>query len=53
MGVLFFNVITSTIFNIINLFLVFWVFIAACRLSLVAVCRLLIAVASLVSEHGL
>ena len=30
-----------------------WVFVAACRLSLVAACGLLIAVASLVAEHGL
>ena len=30
-----------------------WVFVAARRLSLVEVSRLLIAVASLVAEHGL
>ena len=30
-----------------------WVFVAAFELSLVAVCRLLVAVAYLVAEHGL
>ena len=34
-------------------FWLLWVFIAACRLSLVAVRGLLIAVAFLVAEHGL
>ena len=48
--------------NVFCLFLVGWIFIAACRLSLVeasggcslvAVCRLLIVVASLLTEHRL
>ena len=42
--------------KIIYLFIYFWlhwVFIAACGLPLVVVPRLLIAVASLVAEHGL
>ena len=41
--------------SILVLFLLwlYWVIVAACGLSLVAVCGLLIAVASLVAEHGL
>ena len=53
--------IYSLVFLYINLFILFylfyfwlhWVFIAARSLSLVAVRGLLIAVASLVAEHGL
>ena len=44
------------VFFYIYLFIYFWlyrVFIATCGFSLVAVCRLLIVVASLVAEHGL
>ena len=43
-------------FKLFILFIYFWlhwVFVAAHRLSLVAVCGLLIVVASLVAEHGL
>ena len=53
------------VYSFIHSFIYFWlcwIFVAACGLSLVVVsggllfvvmCRLLIAVASLVSEHGL
>ena len=63
MGVFFF-LINKFIYLFIYLFIYFWllwVFVAACRLSLVAASEgysslqhgLLIAVASLVAEHGL
>ena len=48
--------LTFLIFFFLKLLFIFWlcwVFVAACRLSLVAVCGLLIAAASLVVEHRL
>ena len=53
LGTLFYFI---SFFNFINLFIYFWlrwVFVAAHGLSLVAVRRLLVAVVSLVAEHGL
>ena len=53
------HVLNKNFFEIYLFIWLWWVFIAAQRLSLVArlllvaVCRLLIAVASLVVEHGL
>ena len=38
--------------NSIIYFWLCWVFNAACKLSLVVVCRLLTAAASLIAEHG-
>ena len=42
-----------SILNCFFIFWVHWVFVAACRLSLVVASRLLIAVASLVAEDRL
>ena len=50
---MYFTVI-SFLFIIFNLFFgLHWVFVAACGYSLVAVCGLLVAAASLVEEPGL
>ena len=50
MGLVFLFTLTNSVFC---LFMLRWVFVAAFKLSLVAARRLLIAVASLVAEHGL